>query len=102
MFVFEVLIGMCIALNVALSNFRSYELSEIQLLFTDLVMPKMDGKELSKKSGRPTRGSSCFSHPVMSDAAILQCRVMGARVTFIHEPPHVLASKVREVLDKKR
>jgi two-component system, cell cycle sensor histidine kinase and response regulator CckA len=73
---------------------------EIHLLLTDVVLPGMNGKELSEmlKAFRPTL-KVLFTSGYTADA-IGNRGVLGPDVTFLHKPfsPEELAAKVRDVL----
>jgi len=73
---------------------------EIQLLLTDVVMPGMNGKELSErlKGLRPNLKilfTSGYTADVIADRGVLD-----RGVAFLHKPfgPEELAAKVREML----
>jgi len=75
---------------------------DIRLIVTDLVMPKMSGRELAAWIMRD------FAHlPVLfmsgyTDDEILRNAVEGAEVEYLQKPftPRVLAQKIRQVLDR--
>jgi PAS domain S-box-containing protein len=74
---------------------------EIHLLLTDVVMPGMDGRELSErlKKLRPTLKvlfMSGYTADVIAERGVIE-----RGVAFLHKPfgPEELAQKVREVLD---
>ena len=73
----------------------------IQLLLTDVVMPRMNGRSLADRlvAAQPTL-KILFMSGYTDDAAVLQ-RVLASRVAFLQKPltPDVLLHKVREVLD---
>ena len=75
----------------------------IHLLITDVVMPEMDGRELSDRVAtlRPDVGMLFMSG--YADNAIVQHRVLEPGTAFLQKPftPSALADKVREVLDAK-
>ena len=77
--------------------------SPIQVLITDIVMPKMGGRELadrliSKFSNASVLYTSGYTH----DSAV-QTRVLSERETFLQKPfaLHELSKKLREVIERK-
>jgi PAS domain S-box-containing protein len=75
--------------------------SRIHLLLTDLVMPRMSGRELADllREARPEARVLFMSG--YTDEAVLRHGVLEANVSFLQKPfsPASLARKVREVLD---
>jgi PAS domain S-box-containing protein len=74
---------------------------KIDLLFTDVVMPQMDGKQLADwfEAMRPMT-KVLFTSGYTADA-ILRRGIQEDRIAFLEKPytPAVLAHRVREVLD---
>jgi two-component system, cell cycle sensor histidine kinase and response regulator CckA len=74
---------------------------EIDLLMTDVVMPQMDGRELSEKvADINPQIRTLFTSGYMNDR-IMRLGVSSEAVNFIQKPfaPDVLARKIREMLD---
>jgi CheY-like chemotaxis protein len=84
----------------ALDISKNFE-GPIHLLFTDVVMPQMSGRELAAQisAGRPTTKILYMSG--YTNHAIAHHGVLNAGVPFLQKPftPEALALKVREVLD---
>jgi PAS domain S-box-containing protein len=84
----------------ALSLVGQYQ-GQIDLLLTDVVMPRISGRELAEqlKALHP-RLKVLFMSGYTNDTMI-QHGVMTAKIEFLSKPfsPNVLASKVREMLD---
>lgn len=76
---------------------------KIDLLMTDVVMPQMNGRELSEKMNkiRP-QIRTLFTSGYMNDR-VMRHGISVEEVDFIQKPfaPDVLARKVREMLDRK-
>jgi YesN/AraC family two-component response regulator len=85
----------------ALSIAKEHAKGKIHLLLTDIVMPKMSGKELADrlKSLRPDLKALFTSG--YTDNAIVRHGVLEAGVNFLQKPFSVvtLGQKIREVLD---
>jgi two-component system, cell cycle sensor histidine kinase and response regulator CckA len=75
---------------------------EIQLLITDVVMPKMSGDELAAQitAGRPAIKVLYMSG--YTDNAVVNSGILEKEAAFLQKPftPGALAHKVREVLEK--
>ncbi len=75
----------------------------IDLILTDVVMPKMSGKELAGLVGKIHPGVKVIFMSGYTNDAIVNHGILTRGVEFIEKPftPKSLASKVRAVLDKK-
>jgi PAS domain S-box-containing protein len=75
--------------------------AEIQLLLTDVIMPKQSGSALAKALTRDRPGLRVLFMSGYTDDAILQHGVLEAEAHFLAKPftAAALALKVREVLD---
>jgi two-component system cell cycle sensor histidine kinase/response regulator CckA len=74
---------------------------EIDLLMTDVVMPQMDGRELSEKvAAINPHIRTLFTSGYTNDRTERR-GISGEAVNFIQKPfaPDVLARKIREMLD---
>lgn len=92
----------CAGPDEALRVFGDYQ-SRIQLLITDVVMPRMNGKELASRVSALSPGvivlfSSGYGENIISRHGVVQ-----AGINFIAKPyrPRELARKVRELLDQR-
>jgi CheY-like chemotaxis protein len=74
----------------------------IDLLLTDVVMPRMSGRELANRlqSSRPRTAILYMSG--YTDDAVIRNGVLAEDMAFIHKPFTIaaLAQRVREVLDR--
>jgi two-component system, cell cycle sensor histidine kinase and response regulator CckA len=86
----------------ALDLIRNGKIGQIDLLLTDVIMPKMDGKELADqlRSSRPNIKVLFTSG--YTDETISYHGILGPDIAFLQKPftSPSLAKKVREVLNK--
>jgi len=75
----------------------------IDLLFTDVVMPHMSGKELSDRIQALYPRTKVLFTSAYTETAIVHQGVLQPGITLLQKPftPSALAGKVREVLDAK-
>lgn len=76
---------------------------QIDLLVTDVVMPQMNGRELSDRLTPLRPGMKVLYMSGYTDSVVYQQMDWNSGLTFIQKPfsPHTLLRKVRELLDKK-
>jgi CheY-like chemotaxis protein len=74
----------------------------IDLLFTDVVMPKMTGKKLAEYLQKDNPNLKVLYMSGYTDNVIAHKGVLDKDVHFLNKPlvPSVLARKIREVLEK--
>jgi len=74
---------------------------EIDLVLTDVIMPKMSGRELMKKLGAKNPKMRVLYMSGYTDNVIAQGGVLEEGLAFLQKPftPRALGQKVREVLD---
>jgi len=74
---------------------------KIDLLFTDIVMPQMDGKQLADWFGTVRPDTRVLFTSGYTADAIIHRGILEERIAFLEKPfsPAVLAQRVREVLD---
>ena len=76
---------------------------EIDLLVTDLIMPGMTGRELAETLTAERPGVRLLYMSGYTDDAVVRHGVLEEGAPYLQKPfaPRALASKVREVLDRK-
>ncbi len=85
----------------ALTLARQRDTEHIDLLFTDIVMPQMDGKELSDRIIATHPNTKVLFTSAYTETAIVHQGVLDPGVSLLQKPftPSALALKVRELLD---
>ncbi len=75
----------------------------IHLLITDLVMPKLSGREMAERLTAFLPDLRILFMSGYTEDMILRQGVEAARADFLHKPFNLneLTSKVREILDRK-
>lgn len=93
----------CASPDEALRTFGEYQ-SRIELLVTDVAMPRMNGKELSSRITALSPGVSVLFSSGYGENIIAKQGVIDDGVHFIAKPyrPRELAAKVRWLLDQRR
>jgi DNA-binding NtrC family response regulator len=86
----------------ALRKFKAHP-AEIQLLITDVVMPKMTGRELAKLISEIKPGLKCLFTSGYTANVIAHHGVLDEGVYFLQKPFSMndLGCKVREALERK-
>ena len=85
----------------ALSLKQQRKTGHIDLLFTDVIMPHMSGKELSERVRVLSPHTRILFTSAYTENAIVHQGVLNQDVAFLQKPftPSALAHKVREILD---
>ena len=85
----------------ALQIAQQYKNRKIDLLLTDVIMPRMGGRELSESLLQSIEGLKVIFVSGYTDDAIVRNSILKEGVNFLHKPfsPGTLVEKVREVLD---
>ncbi len=86
----------------ALKIAKEYSNGRIHLLLTDVVMPKMGGKELADQMLSLVQGIKILFTSGYTDNAAIQHGLLNPDMAFLEKPftPFGLARKVREVMDR--
>ena len=73
----------------------------IHMLITDVVMPKISGRELAGELTRLRPGMKVLYMSGYTDTAIVNTGILHKEVDFLQKPftPTALTEKVREILD---
>jgi DNA-binding NtrC family response regulator len=73
----------------------------IQLLITDVVMPKVSGRDLAEQLTRKRPDLKVLYMSGYTDNAVLNSGILRKEVAFLQKPftPAALSDKVREVLE---
>jgi CheY-like chemotaxis protein len=86
----------------ALNLKQQRDIGHIDLLFTDVVMPHMSGKELSDRIRTIYPRTKILFTSAYTESAIVHQGILNEGVALLQKPftPSALAHKVREILDQ--
>jgi DNA-binding NtrC family response regulator len=81
----------------------SGHVGEIDLVASDVVMPKMNGRPLVEKLLETRKGMKVLFMSGYTDDEVMRRGVIDGRTAFLQKPftPAQLAKKIRDVLDQK-
>jgi CheY-like chemotaxis protein len=87
----------------ALTLRQQQDVGHVDLLFTDVVMPHMSGKELADRVRMLYPHTKVLFTTAYTEGAVVQQGVLDRGVALLQKPfaPSALAHKVREVLDRR-
>jgi YesN/AraC family two-component response regulator len=86
----------------ALDLIKNNNKPTIDLLLTDVIMPKMNGKELADRLSQKYPGLKIIFFSGYTDEGIVQHGILQSGTEFIHKPfsQQTLVQKIRNVLDE--
>jgi PAS domain S-box-containing protein len=84
-------------------NFATAHKDRIDLLITDVVMPKISGKEVAEQLKTIHPETKVLFMSGYTDEAIVHHGIVDSHIAFIQKPfsEHALAHKIREILDSE-
>src|ERR1041385_3613744 len=86
----------------ALALFKQIPGMMIDLLLTDIIMPKMNGKELAYRIGLLSPGTKVVFCSAYPEKLASRNGMIDTRVPFLQKPvtPEILAAKMRAILEE--